>query len=213
MSIYNSWSKLKLKELDNKVSELLKRTKMTRKSRYKASERLATHQKVSQWIVAFISCTLVFIPLIQVFEVEITISNQLLNSFQSILAVMILVYSLLLGQENFVSKSEAMHRSGVELGKFARKLKIFENAHDDQKYSELVEEYYAILEKYENHKHVDYLFAKLYYKSEYSKGWIPDIGLWIKAYVLQYFGFIHYLFAVSVVFIIFYNLFNNIKIN
>ena len=197
-------------ELENsKVKELLRRTKLTTKSRYRANERLSTHQKVSQWTVAFISAALVFIPLFQAYGVELTISDQLLNSFQAILAVMVLVYSLLLGQENFVSRAEAMHRNGVELGRFARKLRGLPE--DYEAYDELVEEYYDILEKYENHKPVDYLFTRLHYKPEKWQDWPEYLWLYVRAQFFMWLGYTHYIVAISFVTYVFYYLFSNIK--
>ncbi|WP_163833400.1 SLATT domain-containing protein [Spartinivicinus ruber] len=196
-------------ELENsKIKELLRRTKLTTKSRYKASERFAAHQKVSQWTVAFISAALIFIPLFQAYGVKLTIPEQLLNSFQSVLAVMVLVYSLLLGQENFVSRAEAMHRNGVELGRFARKLRGIPDGYS--KYDELVEEYYGILEKYENHKPVDYLFTRLHQKPEKFLEWPGYFWLWLRAQFFMWLGYTHYIAAWCFVGYIFYYIFTNI---
>jgi hypothetical protein len=109
-------------ELDDRIKELLRRTKITTKSRYRASERLERHHKFSQWTVSLISAALVFVPMMQAFNIQLGIGAIYLNATQAVLAVLVLVYSLLLGQENFISRAEAMHRNGVELGRFARKL-------------------------------------------------------------------------------------------
>ena len=47
------------KNRQNKLEELLRRTKITTKSRYKASQRLSNYHKYSQWTLAFISSTLI----------------------------------------------------------------------------------------------------------------------------------------------------------
>ncbi|MGC0120790.1 SLATT domain-containing protein [Pseudoalteromonas piscicida] len=195
---------------DSKIKELLRRTKLTTKSRYRASERFAMHQKVSQWTVAFISAALIFIPLFQVYGVELAVPNQLLNSLQSVLAVMVLVYSLLLGQENFVSRSEAMHRNGVELGRFARKLRGLQEA--DADYDALVEEYYGILEKYENHKPVDYLFTRLHSKPDKWLKWPEYLWIWVRAHFFSWLGYSHYIAAIAFVAYLFYYLLSNIKL-
>lgn len=88
-------------ELDNRLKELLRRTKITTKSRYRASERLERHHKLSQWTVSVISAALVFVPLAQAFKITVGVESLYLNATQAILAVFVLVYSLLLGQENF----------------------------------------------------------------------------------------------------------------
>ena len=123
-----------MSELDNRVRELLRRTKITTKSRYRASERLERHHKLSQWTVALISAALVFVPLAQSFGIASGLKIVYLNATQATLAVLVLVYSLLLGQENFVSRAQSMHRNGIELGRFARKLAGKGESVPDQEY-------------------------------------------------------------------------------
>ena len=177
----------------NRVKELLRRTKKTTKSRYRASERLERHHKYSQWSVALLSCALIFIPLVQVFQVHTGISNEILALIQAVLAVLVLVYSLLLGQENFISRSNDMHKNGVELGRYARKLAGLNGSEvQDAEYNQLVEEYYNILEKYENHKPVDYLFTQLSYKPKTAIDWPLYLYTGLKAYVSSLLIFSHY---------------------
>ena len=78
-------------ELDNRLKELLRRTKITTKSRYRASERLERHHKLSQWTVSLISAALVFVPLAQAFKITIGVEEPYLNATQAILAVLVLV--------------------------------------------------------------------------------------------------------------------------
>lgn len=200
-----------MSELENKVEELLRRTKKTTKSRYRASERLERHHKFSQWTVAFISVALVFIPLMQAFNVETGIDAVYLNATQAILAVLVLVYSLLLGQENFVSRAQAMHRNGVELGRFARNLAAKNESIPDDEYHKLVEEYYDILEKYENHKPVDYLFTRLHEKPSTPGDWLTYIWVWIRAQGTTLLIYSHYIAALVFVAFIFVTLFSAIK--
>ena len=123
---------------------------------------------------------------------------------------MVLVYSLLLGQENFVSRSEAMHRNGVELGKFARKLSGL--SEDYEKYDELVEEYYNILEKYENHKPVDYLFTRLHKKPVVLNEWPEYLWLWFRAHFKKWLDYSHYFAAIIFVSVVLFYLLSNIKL-
>lgn len=195
-----------MSELENKVEELLRRAKKTTRSRYRASERLRRHHKFSQWTVSFLSVSLVFIPLLQVFRVEIGIEVLYLSAIQSLLAVLVLVYSLLLGQENFISRSEAMHRNGVELGRFARKLAAFNEEIPDEDYNRLVEEYYGILEKYENHEPIDYMFTRLHEKPVRASQWPEYAWLWMRAQLLRILIFSHYIVVLAFAFYVLYAL-------
>lgn len=199
-----------MSELGNRLQELLRRTKLTTKSRYRASERLERHHKLSQWTVAFISAALVFIPMTQAFGIELGLRFAYLNATQATLAVLVLVYSLLLGQENFISRAQSMHRNGVELGRFARKLAGKGDDVSDDEYFQLSEEYYNILEKYENHKPVDYLFTRLSDTPNNPHEWVMYIGLWFKARIITILNFSHYLLAISFVVFIFFTLFSGI---
>src|SRR5690606_29338853 len=199
-----------MSELDNRLKELLRRTKITTKSRYRASERLERHHKLSQWTVSLISAALVFVPLVQAFRISVGIDAVYLNATQATLAVLVLVYSLLLGQENFVSRAQAMHRNGIELGRFARKLAGKGDDVPDDEYFQLAEEYYDILDKYENHKPVDYLYTRLATTPTGRSEWAMYVGLWVKARVTTVLIFSHYIVAIAFVALIFYALFSGI---
>lgn len=184
-------------ELDNRIEELLRRTKITTKTRYRASERLKRHYRLSRWTISILTCTLIIIPLTQAFSVPITVSQELQYVWQTILAILVLVYSLHLGDENFDLRAYKMHQNGVELGRLARKLAGLDSANvKDNKYDQLASEYYAILEKYENHEPIDYQLTLLSeYPSEW-KGWILFAFRFMKASLYRTFILSHYLFAV-----------------
>lgn len=146
----------------------------------------------------------------QAFGIELGLRFAYLNATQATLAVLVLVYSLLLGQENFISRAQSMHRNGVELGRFARKLAGKGDDVSDDEYFQLSEEYYNILEKYENHKPVDYLFTRLSDTPNNPHEWVMYIGLWFKARIITILNFSHYLLAISFVVFIFFTLFSGI---
>lgn len=194
-------------EPDNRLHELLRRTKITTKSRYRASERLERHHKLSQWTVSLISAALVFVPLAQAFGIATGIQAVYLNATQATLAALVLVCSLLLGQENFVSRAQAMHRNGIELGRFARKLAGKGERIPGEECFKLAEEYYDTLDKYENHKPIDYLYTRLVETPTNTNEWVIFATLWIKARFITAIIFSHYFLAIAFVFFIFYSLF------
>lgn len=202
-----------MEEPDDPVEELLRRTKITTKSRYRASERLERHQRLSRWTVALLSVALVFVPMMQALGVHLGTDAIYLSATQAVLAVLVLVYSLLLGQENFNSRAEAMHRNGVELGRFARRLAGVKYEGKGDQYEELAKEYYSILEKYENHKPIDYLFTQLTHKPTSNGEWPTYIFQWIKARVLITAIFSHYLLVMAFVGFILFELFLSIQVH
>ena len=124
--------------------------------RYNAADRLKRHQQFSQWITSLLSVILIIVPLLQALKVKTNVSDQLLNAIQVFLAVLILAYSLLLGIENYSSRSEKMHTCGLELSSLAREIYPYlEIENDSFLYKRFSEKYQSILEKYENHSQID----------------------------------------------------------
>jgi len=190
------------------LKKLFKRVKKTTRCRYHASRRLMRHHRFSQWTIALLSTGLIFIPLIQIFKATFEIPINQLNVLQTILAILVLVFSLLLGQENFFSKSKDMHRNGVELGRLDRKIEGFIEKNKTKKeqlqlyrYEELTNEYYDILDKYENHEPIDFENAKLNVKNEndVTNYWCIKIKIFIQCLFI----FSLYLIPCSMILILF----------
>ncbi|NVJ93943.1 MAG: SLATT domain-containing protein [Methylocystaceae bacterium] len=171
--------------------DLLTRIKKTTKSRYHASSRLSFHHKLSQWIIAFISCGLIYISIAQIVGVDSQISAKELNLMQVTLAILILVYSLLLGQGNFISRSKDMYQNGVELGRLARKVEGHDGKMCNEKYESFIEEYYAVIDKYENHSDVDYQRTMLRYCKKYSFEYFKIFVFFVFLYVLNFSVYIY----------------------
>lgn len=158
-------------ELDNKFSELSRRVKVTSKARYNASRRLSLQNSMSQWTLALLSVALILISLISASDIETSFSKPYTDIMQIVFAVLILAYSLLLGTGDYSARSVKIHRCGLELGRIARKIKPYEDSEGyEEKYEELNDEYYNCLEKYENHKSIDFLVASLESKDWFYEG-------------------------------------------
>lgn len=105
---------------------------------------------------------LVFVALVPALELETDVSVPYLNAIQVGLAVLVLVFSLLIGLDNYSVRADKMHRCGLELGRLERRLYSFLNREGtDAEYEELNEQYFEILNQYENNEEVDYWFHKL----------------------------------------------------
>ena len=152
-------------ELDNKFSELNRRVKLTSKARYNASRRLTLKNSLSQTTLALLSVALILISLVSTSGIKVNFDTNYIDIMQTIFAVLILTYSLLLSAGDYSARSVKTHRCGMELGRLARKIKPLEDSEEanDKEYKECTNEYYNCLEKYENHGDVDYTVA--YYSS------------------------------------------------
>lgn len=193
----NSNREPKVSKLEDRARELLRRAELTTKARYGAADRLERHHKMSQWTVSLLSTALVFIPIAQALEVSLGTKAMYVNATQAILAVMALVYSLLLGQENFISRSEAMQRNGLELGKFSRELDGMIEGLSIEQYSKMNNKYYEILSKYPNHKPIDYLHTKLSDSPKTRHDAFVFTKNYVKWHILNIVSIGHYLIAIS----------------
>ncbi|MFC1584943.1 SLATT domain-containing protein [Fibrobacterota bacterium] len=183
----------------NRIEELIRRVKKTAKSKYRASERLEQHHRLARTSVALLSSSLLCLLMVQVLGVEIGYSDRELNIAELILAFFVLVYSLLLGQEHFNTRSEDMNRNGTQLSSFTRKLAgMLERDVDEAEYQSLVNKYYEILDKGESHKTIDFMFIRIENRPAKAGDWPFYIANLIRAYFWYFILFSPYLLAILV---------------
>lgn len=162
------------REQNNKFDELNRLVDITAKARYRASTRLGTHGMWSQWTLSLLAIGLIIVSVVTLSGIPTNFSEKYSDVMQIIFSVVILTYSLLLGMGNFAARAERLHRCGMELSRIVRKIKPYKGKDDEEHdsiYSDLSREYYDCLEKYENHKDVDFLSSRL--EIERRKGY-PD---------------------------------------
>ncbi len=165
------------KEQQNKFDELYRLVDISAKARYRASDRLSRHGVFSQWTLSLLAIGLIIVSVVSLSDIKVNFLSNYIDVMQIIFSVMVLTYSLLLGMGNFNARSEKLHRCGMELSRVLRRIKPYkgeEVAGEDSEYSELSRSYYDCLEKYENHKDVDFLTARL--SIERRKGFPEKIG-------------------------------------
>lgn len=187
-----------MSEPNKRVEELLARVTTTTEARYRAGERLARHQKLSLWTLAYLALALVLIPLVQALEVPTGLDPAYLNAAVAVLAVLTLVYALLVGMEKFVAQAASMRRSAVELDRLARRI----GARDphkltDAEYAALVREYFDVIDRYEHHQPVDYLRTRLGPAPKKGSEWPAYAWLWLRVQAAHALDFIHYLVALA----------------
>jgi hypothetical protein len=182
-----------------RFAELHRRVSVTAGARFQASRRLARQAKFAQWTIALLSVVLVFVSLVPALGLPTEISTPYLNAIQVGLAVLVLVYSLLIGMDNYSVRADKMHRCGMELGRVERKLQTFLTREGtDANYESLSEQYFEILNQYENHEDVDYGFQQLTalrkkHKEFFSKPyWNEVLPVAVSTYVRYWVGFSHY---------------------
>ncbi len=173
--------------------EIYRRIDVTTRVRYNAANRFKTHQWLSQWIVTLLSVGLIVIPLLKALNVPLRTSPQLLDAVEVFLAVLVLAYSLLLGNENYAGRAEKMLACGMELSRLARELYPLQGKeYDEAKYLSFSERYHDILERYDNHNDIDYKIYTLNNRQKYYPNIINFSRAWILIQIQYCLNFSHY---------------------
>jgi len=187
----------------DRFDELNRRIAKTSKCRFIAARRLGQHHKFSQWTISLISVLLIVIPLLQAIGVTTRYSPQFLSVIQVSLAVLILVFSLLIGMDNYAVRAERMHNCGLELRNLAWGLEAFKGkGGSDEEYRIYCERYFTILKSYENHATVDYLQSKLKERKWYYPTRISFALAVVKTGLVYAMGFTPYIFLFIVMLVI-----------
>ncbi|HEX6292625.1 MAG TPA: SLATT domain-containing protein [Herpetosiphonaceae bacterium] len=173
--------------------DLHRKIETTTRARYIAANRLATHQRFSQWILAALSVELILIPLFQAMNVPLRTSPEVLNAIEVFLAVLVLAYSQLLGAENYALHADKMLSSGRELGRLNRELTPYiGKPYDAAIYMQFVERYHDILDKYANHADVDYDVYRLKNRRTFYPQTSSFVWAWITTRMRYGAGYLHY---------------------
>jgi hypothetical protein len=179
-------------------NELYRRIIITTSTRYSSAIRLSFHQRSSQWVTALVSVALIVIPLLKAMKVPLNHPPQLLDAIEVILAVLVLVYSLLLGNENYSGRAEKMQSCALALGRLSRKIYPYLNQpHDQNIYANFSQEYHDILEKYPNHDPIDYKLYRLSKADEYYPNEIIFMLKWTIVKLESITGYWHYIIVAT----------------
>lgn len=151
---------------DEKMNRLYRKCVTTAKCKHNASERLKKHHLLSQWTLAFISTVLIMFPLMGTPNLDESNndSRKIYEAIQVGFAVLVLVASQLIGALSFSLRSYRFHSCGIELDQLSYKISNLIKEHD---FYDLYKKYISILEKYENHKTIDYVKSKRAMKNIY----------------------------------------------
>lgn len=157
---------------ETSIEELLRRTKITCGARYTAARRMESYGWAAQWTLALLAVGQIIITLIPVLKLRSNFGEAYVGFTSVLFAVLVLAYSLLLGMADYSARAVKMHGCGLELGRLARKLVFLINrgSASANEYEECSKRYYDILDKHENHTHLDYLISHhQHYDAEVSR--------------------------------------------
>lgn len=160
---------------EDSFENLYKKVDATSKTRFHASRRLKSHAKLSTYIVVLISLGLILLSLMQAYNLGVQINSEIVPLVQVFSAIAVLVYSLLVEQNNYYSISEKMYSYASKLGVLKQKIyPHLDDVFNREIYDARAEEYHGILKEYETHSSnefsADYYRAQLEMPENYKLG-------------------------------------------
>jgi hypothetical protein len=196
ISIFLREGVLKLSESKNRIEELISRVKDAKQAQHNASERLARHQKLATWTLVLLAFALVIIPLMQPLDVRI----EYLHVAEVVLATLVIVYAVLMSQEKFGSQSNAMRHGSIDLERLARKMTARDHLRvTEAEYAKFADEFFDIIELYDNPQPVDRLFVRIENKPRAPADWPGYLYAVVRAYLSSACSYFHYVVSMTFV--------------
>lgn len=181
---------------------------ITKGVRFYAHERLLAMSKWSNISLGMMSAYLIIINLVSLYfpKIEALNSPNLVGFITTALSILILVFGQLENSNDFKMKAEKFHDCSREIAKLHRQIrelkrKSLTEADLEKELDKLTIEYQLILDKYDNHKQVEYK----YYKSKHPKDFVTTDLFKVKAHIGYYIStyFIYHVLIISPLFLLF----------
>lgn len=187
----------------NEKERLENTMKTTAISRYNASVRLKIQGKIAFVTTTILSLGLILMPLIQVADIPLIFSSNILSVIQIFLAVSVLVYSIIIGTARYDLRSEQLNDCGDKIKALIRELRTYKDS-DTDSIKEIQKRYSDIATSVENHARNDYLLTTLRTRELYTITGIIRVLMWLKYYginlILNLIPF--FLLSIEIIFIL-----------
>lgn len=178
----------------------------TKSVRFYSHERCLSQNKWSNISIGMMSAYIIIINLITNYDINIggSISSNHVSFITTAFSILILVFSQLENSNDFKLRAEKFHDCSRELAKIYRKIKELKNTNNSEEElriqsNKLTIQYNRILEKYENHKEIDYLYFTSNYPNDFQMSCFRRASIKFQYYFNFY--FIYHLLILSPLFI------------
>lgn len=164
----------------------------TKGTRFYVHERYLKQNRWSNIAVGMMSAYIIIINLVSSYKIPLNkpFGEDSVAFITTALSILILVFSQLENSNDFKLKAEKFHDCSREISKLYRLLieKKREVPDNDLKpiLKEITESYQTILDKYENHKEMDYLYFKSRYPNDFKMSLYKRTLIQLKYYLNNY---------------------------
>ncbi|MDP1843374.1 MAG: SLATT domain-containing protein [Sediminibacterium sp.] len=167
---------------------------VTKGVRFYAHERYLTQNKWSNIAVGMMSAYIIIINLISSYKIHLNeaLGDNAVSFITTALSILILVFSQLENSNDFKLKAEKFHDCSREIAKLYRQVREVKRENlDEQKLNDflrnITNDYQTILDKFDNHKEIDYLYFKSRHPVDFVMTWYQKLTIRLKYYFNTYF--------------------------
>ena len=155
----------------NKMRKLYKKMDATSKTRFHYSRRMKLHANLSTWTIVYISLVLILTSLLQAYGLGVNTTSKYLSLIQVFSSITVLVYSLIINNNDYSSLSEKMYSCASRINQLKMEADPYVETDEIKNYSEISKKYQSILDLYETVSiqdfRADYWRAKLEMPEDY----------------------------------------------
>ena len=179
-----------------KLRKLYKKMDATSKTRFHYSRRMKLHASLSTWMIVYISLVLILTSLLQAYGLGENIESKYVQLIQVFSSITVLVYSLIINNNDYSSLSEKMYSCASRINQLKMKVDPHIEGGNESKYEEFRKEYQDILDLFETASiqdfRADYWRAMLEMPEDYTFKQPRRTWIHLKVYVVYLINFIQY---------------------
>lgn len=184
--------------MDEEIERLYKNYWITKGSRFIAAKRLELHDDFSSVTIALVSVYVIILNLTIILPAnQKPLSTDLVTFITICLSILILVVSLLISSKNYKMRARDFHECGREIKKIYDIVALWKNRNitpTEYEIKTINKKYNDIIDKYENHKTVDFKMFQSNNLSEFEHK-CPN-WFYVKVKVLFYKNYLLYLLII-----------------
>ena len=149
--------------MENEVERWFKKLWETKGARFIAANRLELHDKWSTISISLFSVYIISLNLLVLFPEDKRLpifSDQNITYSTICLSVLIIVISLIFASRNYKLRAHKLHECGRKITGIYDKVSVWKSTNylpSNSEIERISSEYLDILDKYENHNHIDFL--------------------------------------------------------
>lgn len=178
-----------LQEKERPVKDAAEKLQMsmrvTAKCRYNAAARLQRQGQFAFFTTTALSLGLIFVPLLQTSGVKLAFQANVLSMMQIFLAVLVLVYSVVIGTARYDVRAETLTECGDKLKELIRDIdshRETQNTFSEKDLTAYQKRYSDIVTDTENHTRSDYELATLEMNHDYFYTGLLRTKIYINAH-------------------------------